>query len=203
MSTAARTRMPADERRASIIAAATSVFAASGYAATTTARLAGEAAVAETILYRHFGSKSGLYIACIDSVWNEVRALLEQAFATEPDASTHWAAMGRTFLDMAQADDPRARLWASALTETTGDAQIDSYLADLMREVHAYVTDVLERSQQAGGVGTGRNTRAEAWIVISLGLLGTVAARLGPVVRDDMQEVLASHRQWITQPRGH
>ena len=60
MSMPATKRLPADERRRSILDAALSVLAEGGYAGMTTARLARKAGVTEPILYRHFASKRAL-----------------------------------------------------------------------------------------------------------------------------------------------
>lgn len=192
------TRLAAAERQDAIVAAATEVFSARSYAGATTAAIARATGVNEALLFRHFGSKAGLYIACIDAAWQMVRTHCEERFTREPDESLHWAVMGRVFLDLADAEPARSRMWVQALTETTGIDGIDQHLAAVMAEVHAFATATVERSQRAGGVPADRNPRAEAWIAISLGLLGTIGRRLGPIVLDDFEAVLQSHRRWIT-----
>jgi AcrR family transcriptional regulator len=54
-----RTRDP-EEKRARVLAAARTLFAERGYAATTTADVARRAQVSEGILFHHYGSKEGL-----------------------------------------------------------------------------------------------------------------------------------------------
>ena len=63
-----RRLLPAPQRAASILAAAATVFARQGYAATTLQQVAGEAGVSKLIVYRHFNSKKELYAAILDQV---------------------------------------------------------------------------------------------------------------------------------------
>lgn len=58
-----RLRRSSDEIRGLLHAAATTFFARNGYAGTSTRAIATEAGVSETLLFRHFGTKSGLFEA--------------------------------------------------------------------------------------------------------------------------------------------
>jgi AcrR family transcriptional regulator len=74
---AARRREP-ERKRARLLAAARSLFAERGYAATTTAQLAREAGVAEGTVFHHFVSKRAL----LEAVAGEYgRGLAERMFA--------------------------------------------------------------------------------------------------------------------------
>jgi len=59
-------RLRRSERREQILAAATSAFARSGFAATSLEDIAAEAGVTRVILYRHFESKADLYRSVLD-----------------------------------------------------------------------------------------------------------------------------------------
>ncbi|WP_246085990.1 TetR/AcrR family transcriptional regulator [Pseudonocardia hydrocarbonoxydans] len=59
------TRMPREERREQILAAATEAFARGGFAGTGLEDVAVEAGVTRVILYRHFDSKADLYRAVL------------------------------------------------------------------------------------------------------------------------------------------
>ena len=61
-----------------------------------------------------------------------------------------------------------------------------------MREVHDYVTDVIRRSQEAGGIYPDREASAEAWIFLAIGLLGTVGRRVGGLIHDDFPAIVSS-----------
>jgi AcrR family transcriptional regulator len=58
-----RLRRTSQEIRGLLHAAAASYFAQNGYAGTSTRAIATEAGVSETLLFRHFGTKSGLFEA--------------------------------------------------------------------------------------------------------------------------------------------
>src|SRR6516162_1497900 len=60
-----RTRMRGLERRALMLKRAKEVFARSGYADASTGELASAGEVTEPMLYKHFGSKKGLFLAVL------------------------------------------------------------------------------------------------------------------------------------------
>ena len=91
-----------------------------------------------------------------------------------------------------------AELWMQALVEASDDTEIRKFLRKQMREVHDFVSDVIRRSQAAGGVFPERDPNAEAWIFISIGLLGTVGRRVGSLLEDDFEAIIASRRSWMT-----
>jgi AcrR family transcriptional regulator len=77
---AGRSRLTAAERRSEIIAAAQSVFAASGLAGARTSTIADAAGVAESMLYRHFTSKQELFeVAVVEPVADFVEGVISGA----------------------------------------------------------------------------------------------------------------------------
>jgi TetR/AcrR family transcriptional regulator len=192
------TRLPAEERKAAVLDCACGIFSTGSYRGTTTAEIARQAGVTEPVLYRHFASKRDLYLAVLEESWSRLRAMWEQAVEGEPDPRFWAAAMGRAYF---AAKDPKvlcAELWIQALTEASDDAEIRRFLRKQMREVHDFVSDVIRRSQEAGGIYPDRDANAEAWIFISIGLLGTVGRRVGSVLEEDFEAIIASRKKWMT-----
>jgi TetR/AcrR family transcriptional regulator len=192
------TRLPAEERKAAVLDCACGIFSTGSYRGTTTAEIARQAGVTEPVLYRHFASKRDLYLAVLEESWSRLRAMWEQAVEGEPDPRFWVAAMGRAYF---AAKDPKvlcAELWIQALTEASDDAEIRRFLRKQMREVHDFVSDVIRRSQEAGGIYPDRDANAEAWIFISIGLLGTVGRRVGSVLEEDFEAIIASRKKWMT-----
>jgi TetR/AcrR family transcriptional regulator len=192
------TRLPAEERKAAVLDCACGIFSTGSYRGTTTAEIARQAGVTEPVLYRHFASKRDLYLAVLEESWSRLRAMWEQEVEAEPDPRFWVAAMGRAYF---AAEDPKvmcAELWIQALTEATDDAEIRRFLRRQMREVHDFVSDVIRRSQAAGGILPDRDPSAEAWIFISIGLLGTVGRRVGSVLEEDFEAIIASRKKWMT-----
>ncbi len=77
-------RVSGEERKASIIAAATSVFAAKGFTGTKTKAIAQVAGVSEALLFKHFPSKNDLYAAIlakqspIPSILSDLKTLADE-----------------------------------------------------------------------------------------------------------------------------
>ncbi|MGH3818112.1 MAG: TetR/AcrR family transcriptional regulator, partial [Pseudonocardiaceae bacterium] len=65
-------RMPRDERRAQLLAAATDVFVNNGYHATVMDDIAERAGVSKPVLYQHFPSKLELYLALLERHTDEL-----------------------------------------------------------------------------------------------------------------------------------
>lgn len=190
-------RLPAAERRAGIVRDATTCFADRGFGGTTTATVAQVAGVNEALVFRHFGSKQGLYLTCVDAAWARLQARCDELFESEP-VERHWRMPGRAFLELVRTEPAVARMWMRGLVETTGIEAIDSHLAVLMTEVHDYVTDVVRRSADAGGLLPGRDPAVEAWTIVAIGLLGASLGTRGLVDQGSFDAVLASHREWVT-----
>jgi AcrR family transcriptional regulator len=77
-----RVRLGEKERRAQIVHAAVTLFAAQGYARTTTADIAREAGISEGTIYRYFTSKQELLFSFIEST---ALAPLRSVFATSAE----------------------------------------------------------------------------------------------------------------------
>ena len=195
---ATRARLSAEERRAAVLETACHVFSKCSYHAATTAEIARGARVTEPILYRHFASKRDLYLACLDEAWVECRTMWEHAIAQEPDAALWVTVMGRSYLAAKDKKGMVANLWIQALTDGSEDPEIRRHVRRHMKEVHAFVADVIRRAQEAGGIIRERDPDAEAWLFVSIGLLATVGRRLGGVVEDDLPKIFASRRRWMT-----
>jgi len=187
-------RLPAVERRAAVLEEACNVFSRMSYRGATTAEIARAAGISEPILYRHFGSKRDLYLACLDETWQRFRRDAEQAMAEDPSSC-----LGHIH-DRYMASKERVRLvdlWIQALTVATEDAVIADALREQIREVHDFFADVIRKGQAAGVVMADRDPVAEAWIFVGGGMLATVDNRLGGLVGDDLKRVRRERRRWM------
>src|SRR3954452_25624334 len=191
---ATRVRLTGEERRQTVLDAATRVFFASSYRGATTAEIAREAGLSEPILYRHFGSKRDLYLACLEHAWETFRDESRQAIAADPVGCLGVIA------DRYMATGKRLRvvdLWIQALTEASEDKVIAAALRDQVREVHAFFADLIRDGQARGVVHPDRDPVAEAWIFVGGGLLGTMDNRLGGLLGDDLERVRQARRTWM------
>jgi AcrR family transcriptional regulator len=192
-------RLSGPERRQAVVETACRVFAKGSYHGSTTAQIARETGVTEPVLYRHFASKRELYLVCLDAVWDRVRTLWEKAIAAEEDPANWIKAIGKAYLEArAAAKVVLVDLWIQALTEAADDPAIRRALRQQVREVHDFVAGVIRQAQAQGGIVAERDPDAEAWIFISLGLLTTIDRRLGNLVGDEFDDIIASRRAWMT-----
>jgi AcrR family transcriptional regulator len=77
-----RQRLPSSARRAQLIDVGRSVFAKSGYEATSVEEIADRARVSKPIVYEHFGGKEGLYAVVVDREMEYVVRRISEAIAS-------------------------------------------------------------------------------------------------------------------------
>jgi AcrR family transcriptional regulator len=161
--------------------------------------IAREAGISEPILYRHFGSKRDLYIACLDAAWARLRAAYE-AKLEELGYEHAVAAIGEASFEFHASCDVRpTTLWIQALSEAGEDAEISSHLRRQLQEVHDFVADTVRRSQAVGGVPADRDADAEAWIFVGALLLLSFSDRLGGLLdQGALAEIAKQRRRWLT-----
>ncbi|HUK45104.1 MAG TPA: TetR/AcrR family transcriptional regulator [Gaiellaceae bacterium] len=194
MAVAPRSRLTADERRAGVLDAACRVFFNKSYRGATTAEIAREAGITEPILYRHFGSKRDLYLACLDEAWRQFREFAEEALERDPSGCL--GAIADAFIAR-RAKLRLVDLWIQALTEASEDPPIAKALRAQVRVVHDFFADVIRQGQADGVVNPDRDPVAEAWIFVAGGLLATIDHRLGGLLGSEIDGVRASRRAWM------
>ena len=191
--TATKQRLSAGERRQVVLDTACRVFSQSSYRGATTAEIARESGISEPILYRHFGSKRDLYLACLEEAWRSLRELSEQAIAESPD--TCLGAVADAWMAK-RANIRLVDLWIRALNECD-DPVVAEALRKQVREVHAFFADLIRDGQARGVVHADRDPVAEAWVFVAGGLLGTIDHRLGGFLGGDLERVRAERRRWM------
>jgi AcrR family transcriptional regulator len=71
--------VPRPQREEQIVAMAIAEFAANGYAGASMVEIARRAGISKPLIYQYFGSKDGLYLACLHSVSGGLLQRLEEA----------------------------------------------------------------------------------------------------------------------------
>jgi AcrR family transcriptional regulator len=124
-------RLAADERRLLIEDAATQLFAARGYVATTVEDIVNQAGVTKPILYRHFESKQDLVMTLLERHRDELAAApLDVLLATgDRPFAERLDAMLDAWFDYVDAH-PFVRLLLHDSTD-------DSAVAELVQELHS------------------------------------------------------------------
>src|SRR3954470_3548476 len=111
----ARRRLPRVERELQMLDAALEVFTERGFEAASMDEIARRVGVTKPMLYSYFGSKEGLYLACIDRAARPmIEALRDAAVAEEDPARRRWAGT-RAYLGWVEAHrDVWARFFLEA-----------------------------------------------------------------------------------------
>lgn len=103
-------RLPRDERRAQLLAAAQEVFVANGFHGAAMDLIAETAQVSKPVLYQHFPSKRELYLALLDRHLSALTELLLGALNATSDNKERVRAVMRTYYRFVANDDQAHRL---------------------------------------------------------------------------------------------
>jgi AcrR family transcriptional regulator len=163
-----RTRLRAEERRASIVAAATEVFAEVGYQRGTMAEVARRVGVSEPVVFQNFGSKAAVFASVLEEATRRMTASIQEHAAATGSVGA-WLAefLAPDHLGRAHARDPHHVLFADAMAHTA-----ESEMTDAIRRAHrtvaATLTDLLARGQAEGSVRPDLDAETGAWWLLSL-----------------------------------
>ena len=168
-----RTRLTAEQRRESILDAATEVFAAAGYRAAKVSDVAARIGVSEPVIFQNFGSKEALYAAVLDRAAHGILAelhalagqhgsaadLLAHVLSPRRDSGPHGPGPHGPGAHGALLADAATLLADPGLTEAAkGTARI----------LAGHLADLLRRGQADGSIRAGADPEAAAWMLLSV-----------------------------------
>lgn len=143
-------KLPANERRAAILASAIDLFAQKGFRGTTTREIAAAACVSEPVIYQHFATKSELYTAIVDHMIESVTAKATEfdklRNTTDPREFFVW--LGMQVLEWFSEGGRRSRLLFYSALEGHELARIWHEKATQL--VHSYLEPVIQAHVDAG-----------------------------------------------------
>jgi AcrR family transcriptional regulator len=155
-----RRRLPRAERERQTLAAALSVFTARGFEAASMDEIAMRAGVTKPMLYRHFDSKEGLYLACIESAGRPAIETFRAAVASETAPDRRLWAGARAFFGWVEDNrEVYARLFLEA---TARGGAPGALVTELRRDMGRTLADLFTASARAAGVGVMAEVEAQA-----------------------------------------
>ena len=161
--------MTGDERRDAILDAARTVFARRGYHGASTADIAVAAGCSEPMLYKHFASKQGLFVAALQQGGMAVKA---KVLAAISDADEPLRALAEVSSELLA--DPRwgelMRMRALAVT-MADDPEIGGALRSSMFHHSATMAGVMRQAQAQGQVRHDIDPDVIGWIGVAISLL--------------------------------
>jgi AcrR family transcriptional regulator len=113
--------MPQADRRQEIMAAALREFADRGFAASSMSSVAARAGISKALVYQHFPSKEGLYLACFTGIAEPLIARIETEMAGSPPSSLPINVLNGVFETLGP-DRATWRLFYDPTAPATGDA---------------------------------------------------------------------------------
>ena len=174
MAAAPSTRRSAEERRREIVEIAISHFAQHGYNGTSTDQVAREAGISQPYLFRLFGTKRELFLACHAAMHDRIAETFASAAREAPEGE-RMKAMGDAYTNLLA--DRNALLF-----------QMQSYAACADPEIQTHVRErfatLVRQVQEATGA-----TPADLWSFFSHGMLLNVIAAVN-------LDVLAVGEEW-------
>jgi len=164
-----RTRMRGEERREFILNRAKDVFARYGYADASTGELARASEVTEPMLYKHFGSKKGLFLAVLSEFAAQFLETLQERISHRAekdvlDALSHFV---DDYNFAIKADPETQRILFQAVTES-GDPDIARCVSGHNRTVYGLIHQLVERAHEEGYLDPTISTDAAAWGYMSM-----------------------------------
>jgi len=160
--------MSAEQRRESILAAATDVFAEVGYQRGKTSTVATRIGVSEPVVFQNFGTKASLFAAVVHRAADHTAAwLADLAASAVPVAELLTAALAPEHLKQVHAAGSVGAIFSDAAT-VTGEPEIEAAARDSTRRMAAGVVLLLERGRAAGELRADLDCEAAAWWLLSL-----------------------------------
>ncbi|MEU9080132.1 helix-turn-helix domain-containing protein [Kitasatospora sp. NPDC048538] len=163
-----RTRLSADERRATILAAATEVFAEHGYGRAKVSEVAARIGVTEPVVFQNFKSKAGLFTAVVahaaDLVCTELAAA---AGSGVPVSALLTGLTAPEHLDRLHARGAIGVLFADSVA-ATAEPSVAEAGQTAVRRIAESLAALLRRGQADGELRAGTDPDAAAWLLISL-----------------------------------
>ena len=192
-----RTRMRGEERRELILKRAKEVFARSGYADASTGELARASEVTEPMLYKHFGSKKGLFLAVLNEFAAQFLETLQERISHRAgkdvlDALAHFVDDYHVAI---KADPETQRLLFQAVTEAS-DPDIARCVSRHNRTVYGLIRQLVERAREEGYLDPTISPDAAAWGYMSMILAIQYGLMLG-FSREVVQAQEEMSRVWL------
>ncbi len=174
-----RTRLPAAQRRETILRAATEVFAEAGYRAGKVSDVAARVGVTEPVIFQNFGSKAALFAAVVERAAAEVRASLDDLAAGFGSAS---GLLAHVLTGLAHERPGQAAtrhegtehagaaygvLFAGAAA-LTAEPELAGPARNAFRAIAAHLADLIQRAQADGGIRADVDPEAAAWLLLSV-----------------------------------
>jgi AcrR family transcriptional regulator len=193
---ARRARLAPAERRASIVDAATEVFARSGYQKAKMSDVAKAVGVTEPVIFQNFGTKAALYVAVLEQAEAHAREAFEHHRTWHGTGARRMLAeiLSPEHLDAMHTGAEHGVLFADAIS-LIGDTEIGEAARRAVGALAVSLTALIAEGKRTGEFRADLDAEAAAWSALSL--MASYRFRLAVMPERDRLErsVLELHMQ--------
>ena len=188
MTTDLKGRLPSDERRAQLLAAALEVFTQAGYHSAAMDEIADRANVSKPVLYQHFPSKLDLYLAVLDLHIDSLVFEIKKSVASQKDNWDRVEATTEDYFDFINREGEAFRLLFES--DMSVEPQVRQRLTRMTYDCAAAFSAVIS-------IYTG--LPKEASMMLAVGIIGNVQSaarhwleRDGKIDRENAVKLVAN-----------
>ncbi|GAA1707830.1 TetR/AcrR family transcriptional regulator [Streptomyces yatensis] len=163
-----RTRLTAEQRRESILDAATEVFADVGYQRGKVSDIARRIGVSEPVIFQNFGTKASLFSAVLERAARQITAQLRAAVdggQSVPDLLAAWLAPDH--VDRMHARGSVGVLFADNLGPATAP-EVHGAVRTAVQQITAGLAELLRQGRRTGDIRADLDPETGAWWLMSL-----------------------------------
>ncbi len=187
----ATTRLPAERRRQQILDVACTVFAERGFHATAMDDIAAAAGVTKPVLYQHFPSKRGLFVALLGELGQRLLGELQQATAAVQSGRERVEAGFASYFRFTASNEAAFRVLFGA------SARNDPEFADVIDTLLDAIAVVISSLIEIEGTAEHRRVLAHALIGIAEGTSRDAMALEGSCAEPEQLARWVSELAWF------
>ena len=177
-----RQRLSAQSRRALMLVRAKEVFAQHSYSGASTSLLASASGVTEPMLYKHFGSKKGLFMAVLEHFSEQFMHEWQERIKQHAQVSlkTALTELATDFYAVVKADPDVPRVIFQGEAASADDPELGEATGRHIMAVHHIFRRMLEEAQATHIIDTGVNLDAASWGYMSMAFAMQFSLIYGP-----------------------
>ena len=184
-----------EQKRKNMLPLLSNTFAKLGYRRVTTAELAKNCGVQETILYRLWPGKKEMFVDSIDYITDNLLKIWQTQIESISEAdkalgtllnyeSKHFGELGNyiiIFSGLNDADDP----------------DIKAALGRMYFRIHSFLVERITKYRTAVGIDNGPDVSTLVWSLIGLGTMITITKHLGLLSDGDREKLMAQMGRYM------
>lgn len=172
-----RRTLPPEERRQQIVDAVRRVVAEHGVPGTTVSRVAAAAGVAEGTLYLHFRNRTEMLLAALESIWAEMRDMVE--IPSETDELERLRKAGRRHTELMETEQGGFAVPWVEFIAAPAQMGLREAVAGTLRRAFVVLRGIVESGKSRGQIREDVDSDQLAWEWLMLAWAENIACLVG------------------------